>query len=334
MVTNNVRSAEMVYAWNHSAEVVNNPNVKRNYDLNQHVMNSKLPNKNEILVNLTGKRKTMLEGAVFMLNNQAMPFPDLERALSLLNTANNAYSLGAVEAALQTQIDTIRNTNTPGLTAENKTLCLFTLQNMIFALSDYQLKNGKENDYVPKILQDQYQMLLKGSSFNLDWDGLYDSAYSTPVHDGSNPTLANWKFLDNDKIKSNMENLAHYQAVHDETYLNEMRPTKAEPQNENRFDGPSSWGTVELNATTDAEVNRILNCAMHEFNAKNLKDNLPDFFNFVKESLVSLSNKPEDVNYRVLHEVVVSAMHKIVNLGHEQQKKSMMEQQATEERSL
>lgn len=336
MGTYNAQSAEMVYAWNHSATTVNNPNVKRNYDLNNHVMESKLPNKNELLVKLTGKRKTMLEGAVFMLGNKAMQFGDLDRALALLNTANNSYSLSAVEAALQTQIDVVRNTNTPELTQENKTLCLYTLQNMIFALSDYHLENGKENDYMPKILQDQYQMLLKGSSFNLDWDNLYNSAYSTQAHDGTNPTLAEWKFLDNDKIKSNMENMAHYQAVHDESYLNDMRGAKTEQQKDQNADNVKSWGTVELSKTSDAEVNRILNYAMREFNSKNLKDNLPEFFNFVKESLVAHSANAEDVNYQVLHEVVLSAMHKIVNLGHEQQKKSMMENNQTnaEEKSL
>ncbi len=334
MPTLNTQSAEMVYAWNHSAATVNNAKYKRDYNLDNHVNQTKLPNKSELLVKLTGKRKTMLEGAVFMLNNKAMQFGDFDRALALLNNANNSYSLSAVEAALQTQIDFVRNTNTPELTPENKTLCLYTLQNMIFALSDFHLENGKENDYMPKILKDQYQMLLKGSAFNLDWDGLYNSSYSAPVHDGTNPTLAEWKFLDNDKIKNNMDNMAHYQAVHDESLLNDMRPAKDEQQNEKSTDSVKAWGTVELSKTSDAEVNRILNYAMREFNSKNLKDNLPEFFNFVKESLIAHSTNAEEVNYQVLHEVVLSAMHKIVNLGQEQQKKTIMENQNAEERSL
>lgn len=327
-INNNVRSAEAVYAWNHSAEVINNAKYKRDYNLNNHVNESNLnaENKNDLLLKLTGKRKTMLEGAVFMKNKGAQ-FANFERALTLLKSANNAYSLTAVEAALQTQIDAIREMKTPEMTLENKTLCLYTLQNMIFALSDFHLSNGKENDFMPKVLQDQYQMLLKGSNVDLEWDKMYDSVYSTEYHDKNNPTLAEWKFLDDKLIQNNLKNLASYQAVHDETLLSDMaQEKKVEHQQDKGTNGVKFWGTVELNRISDVEINRILNEAMKQFNSKNLKDNLKDFFNFVKDSLVEQNVGEEEVNYRILHEVVLSVMQQIVEIGNDQQKKSMLEQ--------
>lgn len=301
---------------------------KRNYNLSNHITSTNLneSSKKDLLLELTGKHKTMVEGAVFMLKNETLKFDDFERALSLLNRANNAYSLTAVEAALQTQIDAIRNLNESVMSKDNKSLCLYTLQNMIFALSDYHLKNGKENDYVPKILQDQYQMLLKGSVNNLDWDKLNQSVYTNQFNNEANPTLAKWKFLDDKLVKRNMENMVRYQSIHDETLVKDFSTVKVEKATTNVNQGVVSWGTVELTKTTDAEINQVLNRALEKFNAKNLKSNVHELFNFVKDALTSQNSYENLSNYPVLHQVVALAMHRIVEIGNDQQKKTMMQQ--------
>ena len=333
MGTVNVNSAQMVYQWNRSAETV----VNHDDDLSRHIDNTQLNenSKKELLLELTGKRRTMLEGAVFMMKNKAQ-FADLNRALELLNAANNSYSLAAVEAALQTQIDVVcemksaASENDKALLTENdKALCLYTLQNMIFALSDYNLKNGKANDYVPQILQDQYQMLLKGSMQNLNWDKLNDSVYTMSFEGNQNPTLAKWKFLDKRMIKQNMNSM--YQSAHNEAAVENLRGDNDTTMKAEQ--GVVNWGTVEVNKTSDAEINKILNWALIKFDSKTLKNNLPELFNFVKGAVVA-QNDANEVNYPILHEVSMAAMRRIVEIGNNQQKRAMMGQTQMEEKSL
>lgn len=305
-----------------------------NYSFVNHLVGSNLEenHKKNLLLELTGKHKTMVEGVAFMLKHRSLKFNDFDRAMSLLNQANNSYSLTAVEAALQTQINVIRDMSTSVISQENKSLCLYTLQNMIFALSDYHLKNGKENDYVPKILQDQYQMLLKGSVAKLDWEQLNESVYSSEYKQADHPTLGKWKFLDDKLIKKNMDQMLRYQSMNDETLINRLYANS-----DKSFDLDAeiiNWGNVELIQANDDEINQILESALTKFNAENAKNNINEIFNLVKNSLTEKSIEKNLSNYPSLQKITSTVMQRIVEVGSQQQHKTMMKQNQQAERSL
>jgi len=308
--------------------------VRNNFDLSNYITtNPKLSGqqKADLLANLTGKRKTMLQGSVFMLNHPKLKFDDFENALVALNRANTAHSLGAVEIALQAQIDAIRRMSDKDIQPDEKALCLYSLQNMIFALSDFHLAKDQQNDYVPQILQDQYQMLLRGSNKNLNWDSLNESIYSEQYRDPNNPTLANWRFLDRDVIKQNMDDMMHVKTTGKEMIRENTFPKIPQDLDGKIINGVIKWGDVELNKTPREKINRIIVEAMRKFDTENLKDHLPQFFNFVKDEMKNQNENAGEVSYQVLHEVVLSAMHKFVEIGNDQQKREMLEKSVAQE---
>lgn len=332
MGTVNVDSVSAVSQANRTKTVSRSANV--NYSFVNRLVGSNLDedHKKNLLLELTGKHKTMVEGVAFMLRHRNIKFNDFDRAMTLLNQANNSYSLTAVEAALQTQINVIRDMNPELISQEDKGLCLYTLQNMIFALSDYHLKNGKENNYVPKILQDQYQMLLKGSVAKLDWESLSDSVYTSEYMQPNHPTLGKWKFLDDKLIKKNMDQMLRYQSMHDETLINSLYSN-----NNKTFDLNAeivNWGNVELIKANDEEINQILESALTKFNAENAKNNVSEIFNLVKNSLTEKSVEKNLSNYPSLQKITVNVMQRIVEVGSQQQRKMIMKQNQQAERSL
>lgn len=288
----------------------------------------------DLLIELTSKSDTIREGTTYMLRNSKIKFDDFEHALALLKSANNSYSLGMVETALQSQIEVVQKMSNVDMPREKKSLCLYTLQNMIFALGDLHLKNGEKNDYVPRILQDLSQMMLKGSALGMEWDVLQDSVYSSDYYDLNNPTLAEWKFLDLNLIQKNMKEFAQYQSTsHDVTKQRVVQGGNGISAKGNT--NVVTWGLVELAKTSHVDINRILNNALLKFDAKQLKTNLPEFFNFVRDSLEAQTQGNSEIDYRILNEMAVAAMHRIVDFGNEQQKRMMMLQQNnTEGRSL
>lgn len=302
---------------------VNHGRTRRNFNLVDRIESSTLTpqDKTELLINLTGKRRTLLEGAVFMLKNATIKFDDFERALALLNSANNAGSLSFVEAALQKQIDVIRRMDDMDLTPENKALCLYTLQNMIFALSDFHLGKNQVNDFVPRILQDQYQMLMKGSALNVNWDALNDSTYSAEYCDANNPTLAQWKFLDSNLIQRNMENMSNSSVGDDNSINTKLNLAKRKQVVQVNDDGVISWGTFELESTDDEEINNLLNQALAKFDTTDLKQDLLTIFNIVDDATTQ-SNQSEAI-HGILHKVVLNSMQRIVEIGNNQQKKNL-----------
>ena len=288
----------------------------------------------DLLIELTGKSDTIREGTAYMLRNPKIKFDDFEHALAMLKNANNSYSLGRVETALQTQIEVIQKMSHVDMPREKKALCLYTLQNMIFALGDLDLKNDKKNDYVPHILQDLSQMTLKGSELGMEWDTLLDSVYSSDYYDLNNSTLAEWKFLDLNLIQKNMKEFAQFQVNREQMIKQKFRQNNTETSVKSNT-SVITWGLVELAKTSHVDINRILNSALVKFDAKQLKTNLPEFYNFVRDSLEEQTHGAAEIDYRILNEMAVAAMHRIVDFGSEQQKRMMMAQQNnTEGRSL
>lgn len=314
--------------------------VNKGTNIYNHVVSTDLKKKSkkDLLLELTGKRKTMLEGAVFMLHSK-MKFDHLDRALTALQNANNSYGLAAVEAALQTQIDVILDMDELGSTKEEKNLskaetsaCLFTLQNMIYALSDYKFKNGAENDYVPKLLQDQYQMLLKGSTLGLDWDRLNKSAYSTKFRDRNNPVLAKWDFLDARKIQKNMTDMARYQVEHDEKILNNLRSVQVEePVVEEEVNtGLVDYGAHEVTETPNPVMSQIFSKALRRFDSKSLRVDpqaKKELYNFVKGSVADPKADEYTQYYPVVNDMSLAVMHRLADIASIQQRRAMAEQE-------
>ncbi len=254
-------------------------------------------------------------------DNNDKDFFDFGLALRLLRNAS-PVELSKVELVLQRQIDTIRKIDDKKLDNDAKSRCIYALQNLIFSLSDRKFSNGKKNDFVPKILQDYHQMMLKGSTLGLDWDELSQSAYSDKYYVLEEPK---WRFLDANLIKSKMDELAHYQA-----------PVKEESKNTESktpfrvIGGKVFWGDEnEIPSFTDQEINQVLSCALTEFDVKDLKKHLPEFFNFVSETGKALNIVSEEIGYPEIHELVLATMHRMVEIGNNQQRKNLAEQTAT-----
>ena len=91
-------------------------------------------------------------------------------------------------------------------------------------------------------------------------------------------------------------------------------------------DNKITWGTQDLYKVSDAELKRIVNSTLEKFNAKNLNDHLPEFFNFVKDSL---QERIPDADYKILHDVALSVARGVVTMANDQQKKDVMQQNAT-----
>lgn len=280
----------------------------------------------ELLIELAAKKRTIVQGGLFMLDHKKLKFDDFDRALQLLNRAKTPYDLGAVETALQTQIDVIlRMADNVDLTIEEKSLCLYALQNMIFGLSDYQLPNERENDFVPKILQDHAQVILKGTSKGMDWNELNDYCYTEKYQDLNNPVLAQFKFLDFNRIKELDKIVAQNHTV-------AVRQEKHNTIQSNA--GVITWGILEFEKTAHVDVNKILNQALARFDTIDLKNHPENLFNFVKDSVEAQNKNPEVVNYQILHEIAVAAMHRIVEIGRGLQRQNFSAQQTNDGRSI
>ena len=291
---------------------------RRSFDIsNARLMindNQKLtaPQKAELLAKLSElseKRKTMLQGAVFMLNNRTFLFDDLNHALEALSRENGADSLGMVEVNLQKQIDVISRmkVDNKNFTLQNKSLCLRSLQGMIDSLSTYQVKNGV-NDYIPKYWQEKAQAQALAATKGLNWQRFEESMYSDEYHVAGDPK---WKFFDREKMKQSMNDL-----MHEKTTGKDMIRTNSELKfpdelyfRLDELNGMANIGTAEITETSDEKISRIVVSAMDQFAVNNLRDHIPELFNFVKGEILKQNEKATD---KILYDTVFAVMHKLV----------------------
>ena len=285
--------------------------------------------KTELLIELAAKKRTIVNGGLFMQNHKTVDFDDYDHALELLDRAKTAYDLGAVETALQSQIESIlRMADGVDLTVEEKSLCLYALQDMIFGLSDHELPHERVNDYTPKILQDHAQVILKGTSKGMDWNYLNDYCYTEKYQDPSNPVLSQFKFLDLnlikelDKIVTQKNTTVATQRVHE-------APNAIQCKN-----GMITWDILEFEKNSQVNVDKILNDARAKFDAIDLRNHVSDLFNFVKDSVKKQNQKPEAINHQVLYEITVAAMYRIVEIGSERQRVASQQSSMDEGRTM
>ncbi len=331
------------------------------YNMINHVLTSSLDAtaKNDLLLSSSGKQSTMREGKAFLVNHPVLK-KDFGKALLKLRDAKNYESLGAVELEYQKQIDMICDMKETEITKEKKTLCLYTLQNLIFGLKDHKIEGEKENTYTPKIAQDHYQMLLKGSSEGLDWDKLNSSVYTNEFQDETNPTLANWKFLDARLIRSNMDkindktNRFSSSPLNNSHFFEEVQPTPAEQNNLYHDDKGlvRNWNSAEVYNTEDKRIAKCLSKMYASYNkVYNFSDitnqdwdskeastkravGIQNLWNFVKDSVTTEKN-PE-VDHSKIDGIVKGLLRLGVEIGHRQQNQNMAQEinQKGEERTI
>lgn len=334
---------------------------QNSYNMINHIVTSSLDAeaKNNLLLSSSGKQSTMREGKAFLVNHPVLK-KDFGKALLKLRDAKNYESLGAVELEYQKQIDMICDMKETEITKEKKTLCLYTLQNLIFGLKDHKIEGEKTNTYTPKIAQDHYQMLLKGSSEGLDWDKLNSSVYTNEFQDESNPTLANWKFLDARLIRSNMDkindktNRFSSSPLNDSHFFEEVQPTPAEQNNLYHDDKGlvQCWDKVETYKTDNSTIAKHLSKLHTSYNKiNNFSDitnqdwdskeastkravGIQNLYNFVKSSVTTEKN-PE-VDHSKLDSIVKGLLRLGVEIGHQQQNQNMAQEinQKGEERTI
>ncbi len=300
-------------------------------NLAERINRAKLPDqqKTNLLIELVDKDETIREGVCFMLRNLTA-FENFGRAIQYLKCAQSSYSmLGFVETSLQKQIDIISHVDVNVLGLEKTTLCLCALQNMIMALGYVQTSKDKPNEYMPHLLQDFCQMMQKGGSLEIDTKSLKESVYSTKYRDPNHP---NRKFIDANAIQRNMEDLSRYQATGNDKINQKINAVKEEPfYQEEPFEVESNRnamsGITNVYPTTDERVNRVLKVALDRFDVKDLKNNLPGFYNFAKKAFKEQYQDGEQIDYLTLHENILTVMQRIVEIGNNQQRKRLAEQQ-------
>lgn len=312
-------------AYNPTNLATNHTLVRRNYNLEQHVNNSRLDpqSRGYLVLKLTQKSRTMLETAAWMLDkNQKLPFDGLDSALKHLKNANTSSSLGMVETFLQTQIDEIRkmepgieapgNQNT--MTPENKNKCLFLLQGMIRGLSTYNLGINQENTYVPRLEQEEAQVMIEAANLGLDLDKVHQRIHTKEYQNPDNESMKDWEFTDLDQIQKLKEEMAHYKATHKDEYLQNLQRTttkQAGPQQSVNADGTVDRGVVDLKPAASTNLARFLNGFMAKFNSNNLQDSqkFSELFVDVKKSL------PKEVDANVLHKTAFAVARLVVDAG-------------------
>ena len=300
-------------------------------NLAERINHANLPEqqKTNLLIELVDKDETIREGVCFMLRNLTA-FENFGRAIQYLKCAQSSYSmLGFVETSLQKQIDIISHVDVNVLGLEKTTLCLCALQNMIMALGYVQTSKDKPNEYMPHLLHDFCQMMQRGESLEIDTKRLKESVYSPKYRDPKHPKR---KFIDANAIQRNMEDLSRYQATGNDKINQKINAVKEEPfYQEESFEVESDRnamsGITNVYPTTDERVNRVLNAALARFDVKDLKNNLPAFYNFVKKSFNEQNKDGGEIDYQTLHEDILTIMQRIVEIGNSQQRKKMAEQQ-------
>lgn len=326
---------------------------RRNFNFLNYVIGSNLETqkKNELLIKETEKTKTMQNGYVFMTTGnreKLSKFKDFLIALKYLQSAERSeLYLPSVDACFRNQIKTILDMGPNEITNEEKSLCLFTLQNMTFALNDLQLKNGKENTYVPQILKDQHQMLLAGANEGLTWDKLNNSVYSNQYQDKSNPVLATFQFLDQRTIQSNIEKLKDKTVDHDDvTFFGEqsqdinykrdpfgVKVEKRYVNTDNFFQQLSNEGTLDCLSKIFAKYDKhqeLINNIKNDEKEELMKQSIPDLFNFTRDVLTV--NNTRQVEHEEIHKVANMLLHFAVEMGHNKQQSQAMMQQFNQEK--
>lgn len=197
-------SAAAVGMWNQTADVVVDRKAEREYDFMKHIIRQeeiKTKEKVDMMVKLSGQKKTLLKGGAFMINNKRHHFEEFEKALKALKLCETKppETLAKVEELLQEQATAILNMKSNVLTEEEKSMCLFTVHNEIINLGKVPLAKC-ENTYVPNLIREKNKVMAMADEKGLDPDKIKNYIYDKSHRVPSDPTLKDWEFLDLRKI--------------------------------------------------------------------------------------------------------------------------------------
>ena len=240
----------------------------------------------ELMIDLAAKQRILVSGGRFMLNNEKHHFEEFEQALRALKfcKTKNSENLSMVEELLQRQVTALLNMNTTQITKEEKSFCLYTLQNMALGLSDIKLEK-EENTYVPKILQDKDKVMAKADEKGLDLDKVNNYINNREFCVPGDKTLGNWEFLDLRRIKEVDDiMLSHFSSAKLDQFRRDEDLEMAIPENTSaKFD----HGII-VNECQDIDKQKIgmaLSEISQMFTAEAIKANPEKFFQCVHQNL-------------------------------------------------
>ena len=210
-----------------------------------------LENKSYILEQLSAKNPRLLTGVQTILHDDNV-FKRFESALVFLSNAEDTSWLLKTEAALQTTINEVIDLNHRDAQKMNDAkaaLYISTLQDLIFCLSNWQLKNDKENNYVPEISRKYNEVLMEGTKHGLDPELINNLCFSKEYKNKNNddPYLANFEFLDESRIKNTKQKILQYAATNNLEVFSERQPAAAE-------------ATAQASATVELRDHGVVQC--------------------------------------------------------------------------
>lgn len=311
--------------------------------------------KTELLLKLTGKRKTLTNNCLAMMRHPELAESFDEVLRTFRYKVVNPENLGFVENALQKLSEVIKKSNVPN---EQKSSFMFTSQSIQMQLSDVQFEN-QENNYMPNILQDYFQMILKGASKGIPVDKLDAVVYSDKYQDKNDPLMANFKYLDSNKVnevnnilddKTNRRSVTLQEEILGRTVI-ETKPQQV-IQNSATFVNKKVVNIdTDFKEISHAEKSQFIGKMFAKCDKEDLRNvfnhdwengqvdtkwtvSMKNVFNFVKDTLTV--GNPNEVSYTNIHKAVKLFMRYGLEVGHSLQQESMRQQvvEKGEERTI
>ncbi len=299
---------------------------------------------------ITGRRRTIMQAAVFMmksgLNKHEAPFLEFnegkdvvtvhefssfKKALDYLTKARDSSALERVEYELQKEINTIREKEHSATNKKRLSMCLYALQNMILALSDYQFENGVENNFVPELITDQYKLMQLAAEKGYSWDSIKQTIHVPKYSEQLTEELSDWQFIDKKAIQNNFEDIKedNYEK-YDLSFRDKMF---YDEEHGYRY----RWDEASISTISEDEYQKYQADVIKEFGetvltteGKQLK-NFREIYNFIKgklypdqarnktrsEILAEKNNPTFPVNYPTLNKTAEEFVEKLIYMQRE-----------------
>lgn len=148
------------------------------------------------------------------LLNESVPLPSFERAIALLINPKNKRHLQAAEAALQVTMNEVKSYHaqrSPYMTTKKTALYLYTLQYLVANLSKWKFQNGELNTFKPALIEKLEEVQLRSICLGIRKDVIRNECFSRIYQDPKHPVLANFEFLDEQRLDAFSNRLKRYE---------------------------------------------------------------------------------------------------------------------------
>lgn len=279
--------------------------------------------KNKIQMEQAVRNKLMKDGLQLMANHELF-FDDLHKALLAMHNDN----FGLAEVCIENQINIIKRVSSKvDLNDEQKWRCLTALQILQTDLPFIKTRSGMKNNYVPQISRDMLELSLKEQSLGLKEGTLLNKCLDTQYYT-VNQCYKSVKLYDHAKIKETLKEVSqnHTALTPDELHAARKR---------NNFKVEN--GLVDLGSLPfekpqlNIDINKIYSSAMVRFDASRLSKDIPELFNFVKDSLEKQDPNLDHIDTQTLHNIVTGAIQNIVEYSSQ---RAMMQESVNDGRSM